>query len=334
MKSTCALFLYNVAETDLLSICCFNRTAAIGVCQSLAECLNKNGPAIIAPDHLDVVCTYTIMILEKKSPPQLDSEIPEEENEEASEYESVLVSAASDLVGAMANVLGADFTAPLKQFMPQIMRYYTPGRSVSDRAMAVGSLGEIITGMKSAITPFTQEVLSLLSRALSDEEASVRSNAVFASGVLIEHTQSDLSQHFSALLSAIQPFFEKGQNEADEILTARDNACGCLSRMIIKKPDAVPLEQALPILFSSLPLQQDMAEWSPVLHCMMTLIQSNNPVATQNIDTILQLFAHVLSGDEDNLSGLLRGQLCGFVSQLNTQIPDKVQSAGLQQFLV
>ncbi|KAJ9474929.1 Importin subunit beta-4 [Pseudozyma hubeiensis] len=311
-----------------------DRTAAIEVCQSLAECLNKNGPAIIAPDHLDTVCTYTIMILEKKSPPQLDSEIPEEENEEASEYESVLVSAASDLVGAMANVLGADFTDPLKQFMPQIMKYYTPGRSMSDRSTAIGSLGEIITGMKGAITPFTQDILSLLSRALSDEEASVRSNAVFASGVLIENTQTDLSPHFPQLLNAIRPFFEKSQNESDEVQTARDNACGCLSRMIIKNADAVPLDQALPILFSSLPLQKDMAEWSPVLRCMIDLIQANNAVASQNIDTILQLFAHVLAGDEDNLGALLRGQVCGFVSQLNTQIPDKVQAAGLQQYFV
>ncbi|EPQ31230.1 uncharacterized protein PFL1_01415 [Pseudozyma flocculosa PF-1] len=311
-----------------------DRTAAIEICQSLAECLNKNGPAIIAPDHLDVVCTYTIMILEKKSPPQLDSEIPEEDNEEASEYESVLISAASDLVGAMANVLGDDFVQPLKQFMPQIMKYYTPGRSVSDRATAIGSLGEIITGMKQAITPFTQDVLSLLSRALSDEEASVRSNAVFASGVLIENSETDLSSHFPALLSAIRPFFDKADGESDEVKTARDNACGCLARMIIKNNDALPLDQALPTLFSSLPLQKDMAEWTPVLHCMMNLIQANNAVATQHIDTILQLFAHVLGSDDNSLGGLLRGQVCGFISQLNSQIPDKVQAAGLQQYLV
>ncbi|KAN0062554.1 hypothetical protein ACQY0O_005086 [Thecaphora frezii] len=311
-----------------------DRTAAIEICQSLAECLNKNGPAIIAPDHLDVVCTYTIMILEKKSPPQIDSEIPEEENEEASEYESVLISAASDLVGAMANVLGADFTQPLKQFLPQIMKYYSPGRSVSDRATAIGSLGEIITGMKQSVTPFTEDMLSLLSRALSDEEASVRSNAVFASGVLIENSEVDLSSHFGSLLSAIQPFFEKHDNESDDVKTARDNACGCLARMIIKKSDAVPLDQALPVLFSSLPLQKDMAEWTPVMHCLMNLIQANNAIASQNIDSILQLFAHVLGSDEDNLGGLVRGQVCGFISQLNSQIPDKVQAAGLQQYLV
>ncbi|PWN53172.1 ARM repeat-containing protein [Violaceomyces palustris] len=311
-----------------------DRTAAIEICQSLAECLNKNGPAIIAPQYLDVVCTYTIMILEKRSPPQLDSETPEDENEEASEYESVLISAASDLVGAMANVLGPDFTDPLKQFMPQLMKYYSPGRSMSDRATAVGSLGEIITGMKGAITPFTQDILSLLSRGLSDEEASVRSNAVFASGVLIEHTEADLSAHFGALLNAIMPFFEKKADETDEIKTARDNACGCLSRMIIKKADALPLEQALPILFSSLPLEKDMVEWSPVLHCLMGLIQANNQVATQHIDTILQLFAHVLGTNEETLGGLLRGQCVGFISQLNSQIPDKVSAAGLQQYLV
>lgn len=285
-------------------------------------------------DYLNQTCEYTLMILEQQSPAQVDSEAVEGEPEEGSEYDSVLISAASDLVGAMANVLGADFSDPLSKFMPQLMKYYSPGRSQSDRSTAVGSLGEIITGMKDAITPFTQEILALLSRALSDEEASVRSNAAFAAGVLIENSQSDLTQHFPALLNAIQPFFQKGEQESDEVLTARDNACGCLSRMIIKKPEALPLDQALPTLFSCLPLQKDFAEWSPVLLCLMTLVQANNPVASQHIDTILQLFAHVLAGDEDNLGAQLRGQAVTFVSHLNTVAPEKVQAAGLQAYLV
>lgn len=312
-----------------------DRTTAIEICQSLSTCLNKVGPAVIAPDWLDVTCTYTALILEKKSPAQMDPEGEEEEDvEEASEYESVLVSAATDLVGAMANVFGTDFAAPLQQFLPLLAKYYTPGRSASDRATAVGSLGEIIVGMKSAITPFTQDILAILSRSLSDEEASVRSNSAFAAGVLVENSEVDLVPHFAALLGALQPYFERHEGETDDIKTARDNACGCLGRMIIKNADAVPLDQGLPILFSSLPLANDYAEWTPVLLCLVHLVQGNNVVAMQHLDTILQLFKHVLSDDAEILGGILRGQLVAFISQLNTQIPDKVRAYGLEAYLV
>ena len=312
-----------------------DRTAAIEICQSLAACLNKCGPAIIAPDWLEATCANTHLILEKKAPPQVDPEaVDDEESEEASEYESVLISAATDLVGAMANVLGSDFAGPLRQFLPQIAKYYSPGRSQSDRATAVGSLGEIIAGMKGAITPFTQDILAILSRSLMDEEASVRSNSAFAAGVLIENSEVDLSEHYTSLLTALQPFFAKSEGESDDVKTARDNACGCLARMIMKKPEAVPLDQALPILFSSLPLDNDYAEWTPVLLCLVQLIQTNNAHGLHYLDTILQLFQHVLGAEEDMLGGKLRGQLVAFLSQLNTQAPDKIAAYGLNAYLV
>lgn len=312
-----------------------DRTAAIEICQSLAACLNKCGPAIIAPEWLESTCGNTLLILEKKSPPQVDPEaVDEEDTEEASEYESVLISAATDLVGAMANVFGGDFGGALQQFLPQIVKYYSPGRSQSDRATAVGSLGEIIVGMKGAITPFTQDILALLSRSLSDEEASVRSNSAFAAGVLIEHSGVDLTQHYQSLLTALQPFFAKHAEEPEDVKTARDNACGCLARMIMKSPEAVPLDQALPILFSSLPLENDLAEWTPVLLCLVQLVQANQAQGLQYLDTILQLFHHVLSSEDDVLGGKLRGQLVSFISQLHTQAPEKVAQYGLEAYLV
>ena len=54
----------------------------------------------------------------------------------------------------------------------------------------------------------------------------------------------------------------------------------------------------------------------------------------QHLDTILQLFRHVLSNEEDVLGGQLRGQLVSFVSQLHTQVPDKTRAYGLDAFLV
>lgn len=312
-----------------------NRVVAIQVCQSLAECLNNNGPAIIAPDHLEVVCSQAMLVLEGKSPAQIDADGEDgEELVEGSEYESVLISAASDLVGALATVLGADFAEPLKQFTPVLLKYYQPSRSQSDRATVVGTLGEIIVGMGESITPFTDDMLGLLSRALSDEDAPVRSNASFAAGVLVENSKQDLSQHFPALLNALKPMFDQRQSDSPEEQTATDNAVGCAARLVSKKPEALPLDQVLPVIFSSLPLRKDMAEWAPVLRALMGLLQASNPVAAGHIDTILQLFSHVLGESEDVLGGQLRGQCVSFLSALNASVPEKIQANGLNKYLV
>lgn len=285
-------------------------------------------------DHQEAVCQNTIAVLEGQSYAQMDNDADAEGAEiESSEYETVLISGAMDLVGAMATTLGADFVEPLKQFLPLIAKFYAPTRSASERGAAVGSLGEIITGMKDSITPFTNDILSVLSRALSDEDVTVRSNAAFASGVLVENSSNDLSPHFNALLAAMQSLFQKGNEESTETKTARDNASGCLARLIMKNSNAVPIDQALPILFGAMPLEEDMLEWVPILSSLMFLIQSSNQVALSHLDTILQLFAHAL-GLEEALEGEFRGQTVAFISGLNVQHSDKIQANGLSQYLV
>lgn len=313
-----------------------DRTAAIEICQSFATCLNKCGPGILGTQWLEPTCQLTMQILEKKAPCQIDPAVEEgdEETEDSSEYESVLISAAMDMVGALANVLCDSFMIPMRQFLPLLSKYYSPGRSVTDRATSIGSLGEITVNMKRAITPFTQDILAVLSHSIGDEDASVRSNSAFAAGVLIEHSDSDLTQHYLSLLTALQSYFAKNDDESDEAKTARDNACGCLARMIIKDANALPMDQVLPVLFSALPLERDYVEWTPVLLCMIKLIQTNNAAAMQHLDTILQLFRHVLSDEEDVLGGQLRGQVVAFVSQLHAQAPEKVRANGLDAFLV
>lgn len=309
----------------------------IEICQQLAECLNKNGPHILK-GYAEQTCALVADILDQKSACQIDTEVRDEQAEEVediSEYESVLVSSATDLVGAMANVYGQDFVEPLKQLMPKVTKYYSPSRSSSDRATAVGSLGEIITGMKGAITPFTTDILTLLSRGLQDEDVGIRSNAAFASGVLVENSQTDLSGHYQALLGAIRPMFELSQSDKEDDQRASDNACGCLCRMIVKSQAAVPLDQALPVLIGALPLKKDAAEWSPVLVALMGLVQSNNAEALQHIDAILAIMRRALEIEGDDAIGsMLRGQVVAFASAINASAPEKVAAAGLQPYLV
>lgn len=57
---------------------------------------------------------------------QEDNDPTEEEAgaEDISEYESVLIGAAMDLVGAMSNVFGQDFLDPLRALLPKVTKYY------------------------------------------------------------------------------------------------------------------------------------------------------------------------------------------------------------------
>jgi hypothetical protein len=92
----------------------------------LAESLNKCGPAL-AEGHFEKIAAYAAEILEGKALCQQDPDEDEDEGGEegdTSEYESALISNASDLVGALASVLGADFAAPFAKFLPLIRKYY------------------------------------------------------------------------------------------------------------------------------------------------------------------------------------------------------------------
>ena len=70
-----------------------------------------------------------------------------------------------------------------------------------------------------------------------DDEAEVRSNAAFAVGALIENSQEDLTAQYLNILMSLRPYFE------DSLYVARDNAVGCVSRMIVKNMPPAQIEQ-------------------------------------------------------------------------------------------
>jgi hypothetical protein len=74
-------------------------------------------------------------------------------------------------------------------------------------------------------------------------------------------------------LQLLYPFF----NCSNSKINITDNACGCVARMIIRAPEAVPLEQVLPLLLSNLPLKQDSEENEPVFSCIFLLLKMEHP---------------------------------------------------------
>lgn len=300
-------------------------------CSELADTMNRCGPAVV-DGYLDQVATSAIEILERKSLCQQDPDADDsaDVDADASEYESALISNAMDVFGAMANVLGGDFAQAFNTVLPLIGKYADPKRTTSERSAAVGSLGEIIVGLKSGVSSFTAPLLNIISRSLADEEADVRSNAAFASGVLVEHSDADLSSQFPALLQALQPFFNAPEHSAPPVYHARDNAAGAIARMITKNPNALPLDQVVSVLVSVLPLRFDTLENKPIYSAIFALFRTHAQVVMPHVDQLLSAFNYVLldASNADDTTDETKAEMRALVEHLRSQVPDKVAAAG------
>jgi hypothetical protein len=208
------------------------------------------------------------------------------------------------------------------------------GRSLSDRSSAIGTLAEIIAGMKDAITPWTEPMLELFYRGLRDGDAEVMSNAAFAAGMLVEHSATDLTPQFNALLGALHPLFVVPEGAPPPRLAAKDNAAGAVGRLIVRNSGAMPLDQVLPIFVAALPLEHDHLENKPVFRAIFHLYQTSPGALVPYTDKLLSVFAFVLNPDHaEHLTGDTRALLLDLVRALNTQAPAQVQAAGLAIYL-
>ena len=189
--------------------------------------------------------------------------------------------------------------------------------------------------MKGAITPHTEPLLELFYRGLSDPDAEVQCNAAFASGLLVEHSEFDLSPQYPHLLQALRPLCDVPADAPAAQLNTRDNAAGAVSRMIVKNTAAVPVNQVLPILFNALPLKNDFLENRPVFRCIFHLFHTNAPILHPYLDGLLQIFAYVLDPSApDQVGDEVRKELIGLINLLNREEPAKVQAvAGLVPYL-
>ncbi|KAG2358846.1 hypothetical protein BDR07DRAFT_1452567 [Suillus spraguei] len=297
-----------------------HKTVVASLCLGLAETINKIGPAFIE-GHLDAICSIAVQVLEQKALCQQDPDQDETEEapEDQAEYDSVLISSAGDLVSSLANALGNDFAQAFSTFFPLISKYYKKNRSMSDRSSAIGCLAEIIAGMKASVTPSTEPLMDLFYRALSDPEPEVQSNACFAIGLLVEHSEIDLSPQYMHVLSALHPLFDVSPTDPSARLNAKDNAAGAVSRLIIRNTAAIPLDQVLPVLIGSLPLKTDYLE--------------NRPSLLPFMDKLLAVFAHVLdpSGPEQ-IGDETGAELVALIGILNAEDPGRIQAAGLSAF--
>ncbi|KAF9916975.1 hypothetical protein BX616_002266, partial [Lobosporangium transversale] len=305
------------------------KMVVVQICQEMAEAIKLCGPGIIA-DHIGEIAEQLKLIFEKKA--YCQQELADDEGlldeDEQAEFDALLISAASDLSGVLSAALGTSFVPYAQVFIPHIAKYYKKSKPSSERSMAIGSLGEIANGMGSGITEFTEQLFPLFVKALSDEEDEVRSNGAFAIGALCQNTTIDLSSQYPTLLTALYPLFQ-GQ----ALPNVTDNACGAVARMIMRHPEAVPLDQVLPVFVQALPLKRDFEENEPVYQLLFSLIRTQNSWVGNNLPRLLQIFTEVLS-KEDELKPHRRQEMIDIIKSLNQQFPAlNIGSTSLSAYL-
>lgn len=217
------------------------------------------------------VITMVTDIINKKHPCQEEFD-PEEETleagDESSEFDWVVVDTALDVVSGLAAALGQSFAELWKVFDKTVLRYAGSSESL-ERATAVGVLAECINGMGAAVTPFTTSFLKLLLHRLSDEDPQTRSNAAYAVGRLVQHSNSDseIVNEFPTILSRLETCLQMN------VSRLQDNATGCVSRMILRQREHVPIKDVLPAIVGILPLKNDYEENEPLYRmiCQMCM---------------------------------------------------------------
>jgi importin-4 len=210
-------------------------------------------------------------IVNRQHPCQMDlgDADDQDEVEESSEYDWLVVDTALDAIIALSVALGLQFGEIWKLYEKPVMKFAS-SQEHYERSTAVGVIAECILGMGSAVTPYTEKLLTILLHRLSDEDPEAKSNAAYAVGLLVTYSTNTAVYlpMYNEILTKLEPLL------STQRARTLDNAAGCVSRMIMAHPEKVPIGEVLPILVDLLPLKEDYDENKPIYDCIVGLCKN------------------------------------------------------------
>lgn len=258
----------------------FNRATVTEINRNLAATLKLTGPSIIAsPSHMKPLSEVILDILNKKHACQLDMGPLDSSSDdvdpgfvESSEYDWLVIDTALDVVAALSQTLGPTFAEFYKLIEKPILRFASSSEAY-ERSTAVGVMAECIRGMGEAVTPYTSSFFKILMHRLQDEDAGTKSNAAFAVGMLVLNSkdEKEVGKHFNTVLARLEPLMQTDEARM------KDNAAGCVGRMIKGYQEKMPLRMVVPALVAVLPLGEDWEENAPVWDAVVHLCKSPLP---------------------------------------------------------
>ncbi|XP_077663100.1 importin-4 isoform X3 [Eretmochelys imbricata] len=299
------------------------RLVAMAVLEALGAVLTAcQQEALRSPGRLAELCGALRAVLERKTACQddgLDEE--DEEDEEQAEYDAMLLEYAGEGIPALATAAGGDTFAPyFAGFLPLLLNKMKPSCSVAERSFAVGTLAETLGGLGRATAPFVPRLLPAFLRAARDPDPEVRSNGIFALGVLAEHGGEALLPHYPKILALLA-----GGSTQESSARVRDNVCGAVARMVLSQPQALPLSQVFPALLRSLPLTEDFEENKTVFRCISFLYENAPQQVLQQVGEVVRASSTVLG--TDHLPADAQVSLLSLLRHLSDRCPTEFQAA-------
>lgn len=272
--------------------------------------IGENGPVI------EQITNQLIQVMTKQHPCQQDlgaeADDGEEQLDETSEYDWLVIDTALDTVYGLAKALGPQFVELWKIFEKPIMKYASSSES-AERNSATGTIAECIANMGNAVTPFTTPLLKLLLHRLGDEDPEVRSNTAYAIGRLVEASSNtaEITKAYPTILGKLEPILHDKQ-EARLL----DNSAGCVARMVNRHREAFPVAEVLPRLVELLPLKEDYEENEPVYRMIVMLYQQGDRTVQVLTPALIPVLQSVLGPPEEQLGAESRAQVTELVQYL------------------
>jgi hypothetical protein len=236
------------------------------------------------------------LILSEKSPCQVQYEGDAKEEDDEDDHDNLVMDAITDLVGALAKVLGPNFVPYFDEFQKQLLRFTKPTRAHTDRSMAIGCYAEVIGEIGPAALKYVDLLLPMIQAGLADPMEGVRRNAAFCVATLVSSTDTALAPHFLSLLQWLHPLCVRHDTKKTTDVGGADvdNALAAVAKMILAAPAAVPLPQVLPVLLAALPLREDTDEGPCVYKCLAQLMLSDEPTAVGLAPQLIAAFGETL----------------------------------------
>ncbi|KAJ9144052.1 hypothetical protein NKR23_g6062 [Pleurostoma richardsiae] len=297
-----------------------DRNVVTEINRNIAAVLKTTGPAVLAQDNM-LTQTVTVLgtIITRSHPCQQDlgDEEDEQDTEDSSEYDWLIIDTALDVVIGLAIALGPDFGELWKVFEKPIMKFASANEALQ-RSTAVGVIAECAANMGETVTPYTGALLKLLLHRLSDEDPETKSNAAYAIGRLIYNSTDSKTYlpSYNIILSKLEPMLQMDHSRI------KDNAAGCVCRMIMSNPEVVPISEVLPVLVDLLPLKDDYEENAPVYECLFKLYQANDSTVQQLTPRLIPVLLKVLAPPEEQLEDETRVMVQQIVQILFKAQPD------------
>lgn len=261
-----------------------------------------------------------MLILQRNHPCQKDEDDFDEApmEGESAEYDWLVIETALEVVAALTTALGDQFGELWQIFETPVMKFCS-SQERFERCSAVGTVADCIESMGAACTPYTPRMMRVLLKRLSDEDPETKSNAAFGMGLLCANSTDakEILGNYNNILSLLEPLLHSSSsNTSESEARLLDNAAGCVSRMIKKSPENLPVSEILPRLVDLLPLKEDFRENEPVFDMIVSLYQSRNETIQGLTGKLMPVFEKVMGPPEEQLTDGTRENLTQLVNYL------------------